>query len=172
MKKKRLGDILLERGTIDQADIERALVLQKEKNARLGEILMQNLHVSKSEIGSALEQLQGIPYVECPPQRIAPEVLALLPRAIAAKCCALPLEVRGGNLVVALADPQDLNVLEELKFSSGRGVIPRLSFQNDIQAGIRKFFTITFRPKAISYIIMLKRCVVLNGIKSTMMISK
>ena len=140
MKKKRLGDILVDRGTLGQADLDRALVLQREKNARLGEILMQNLHVSKAEIGTALEQVQGVPYVECPPQSIAADVIALLPRATAIKCCALPLEVRGSTLVVAVAEPQDLQVLEELRFSSGRSVSSRFSFREDIQAGIRKFY--------------------------------
>jgi type IV pilus assembly protein PilB len=140
MGKKRLGDILVERGTLGQADIDRALVLQREKNARLGEILMQNLHVSKTEIGTALQQIQDVPYVECPPRSIAPEAIALLPRAIAVKCCALPLEVQGSTLIVAVAEPQDLRVLEELRFSSGRSVSPRFSFREDIQAGIRQFY--------------------------------
>src|SRR5262245_27770606 len=140
MKKKRLGDILVERGTLRQADIDQALVMQREENARLGEILMQNLHVSKTEIGNALEQVQGVQYVECPPLHIAPDVLALLPRATAVKCCALPLEVRAGALIVALAEPQDLKILEELRFSTGRMVSARFSFREDIQSGIRKFY--------------------------------
>jgi hypothetical protein len=47
VKKKRLGDVLVERGTIQQADIDQALAAQQEKNARLGEVLIQNLQVQK-----------------------------------------------------------------------------------------------------------------------------
>lgn len=140
MKKKRLGEILIERGTVAAADIDQALVLQRQKNIRLGEILVQNLHVSRTAIATALEQMGGVAYAECPPGSIAPEVLALLPRATAVKHCVLPLEIKGSSLVVAMAEPQDLTIIEQLRSSTGRPITPRFSFRQDIQHGIRKFY--------------------------------
>src|SRR5687767_3509139 len=140
MGKKRIGDVLIERGTLHQHDLDRALAIQQEKDSRLGEVLMHNLHISKSEVASAIEQVQGVAYVECPPFTIAPETLALLSQSVALKCCALPLEVRNNSLIVALADPQDLKILEELRFRTGKAISPRFSFRDDILAGIRRFY--------------------------------
>jgi type II secretory ATPase GspE/PulE/Tfp pilus assembly ATPase PilB-like protein len=64
----------------------------------------------------------------------------LVPRAIALKCCALPIEMFNNMLVVAVAEPQDFKILEELRFCSRKAVSPRFSFRKDILDGIRKFY--------------------------------
>ena len=139
MKKKRIGDVLLERGSLMEADLGRALLLQQEKNVRLGEVLL-HLELPKSEVGKAIEQVQGVKYIECPPVEIAAEALALIPRQLALRCCALPLEVKSTCLIVALAEPQDLTVLDELRFAIGKPISPRFSFREDILAGIKQFY--------------------------------
>jgi type IV pilus assembly protein PilB len=140
MQRKRLGDVLLEKGTLHRDELDRALSLQQQKNARLGEVLLHGLHISKDEIASAIEEVQGVKYAACPPLRIAPEALAMIPREVAMKCCALPLEYKNNLLVVALAEPQDLKLIDELRFRSGRQVSARFSFREDIVAGIRRFY--------------------------------
>src|SRR5262245_32417656 len=109
-KSKRLGDVLLQRGSLSLESLNHAVSRQKqqEKDMRLGEILLKEGYVSKSEIGTALEQIQGIPYAECPPESIDPSILDLLTPATALRCCALPLEIKGRKLIVAMAEPQNL----------------------------------------------------------------
>jgi type IV pilus assembly protein PilB len=141
MKRKRVGEVLQERGTLDQSDLDRALALQQEKNIRLGEVLLRGFNLKKSEVAAAIEQVQGVTYVECPPKAIAPEVLALVPRALALRCCALPLQIKGKCVIVAMAEPQDLVLLDELRFSAGMPISPRFSFREDILAGIKKFYS-------------------------------
>src|SRR5262245_25851819 len=101
-KKQRIGDVLVERGVIGSTDLDRALSIQQEKNARLGEVLMQSLHISKTEIATAIEHVQNVAYVECPPPSISPQVLALIPRSVAVRFCVLPLEFRNNTLTVAM----------------------------------------------------------------------
>jgi type IV pilus assembly protein PilB len=107
---------------------------------RLGEILLQDGLVSKKEIGEAMEHVQGVPYAECPPPSIEPDVLARVSYSIAERCCALPLEVKGRELIIAMAEPQNLAFLDELRFSTGMVISPRFSFRDDIIEGIKKFF--------------------------------
>ena len=139
---KRLGDVLVQRGTLSHESLSRAVALQqeREKDKRLGEILLKDGLVSKAEIGLALEQIQGIPYVECPPAPIDQSVLDLVPQTIAIRCCALPLEIKGRKLVVVMAEPQNLSYLDELRFSVGMPISPRFSFRDDILAAIDKFY--------------------------------
>ena len=138
MAKKRIGDLLLESGQITENDLNRALAIQKEKKLRLGEALLQT-QAAKSDIARAIEEVQGVEFMECP-DKIAPEILALVPRTVAVRCCALPLKVIGRTLVVALADPQNVAYLDELRFCSGKTISARFSFTEDILAAIRKFY--------------------------------
>ena len=140
VKKKRIGDVLLESGKIGEADLNRALATQQEKNLRLGEALLQSVRISKDDVAAAIEQVQGFEFVECPPRKIEASTLALIPRAVAVRCCALPLEIRDGSLLVAMADPQNLTLQDELKFCGGMAIFPRFSFREDILAGIQKFY--------------------------------
>ncbi len=139
---KRLGDLLVQRGSLTQELLNRAIALQQEqeKDKRLGEILMKDGLVSKVEIGHALEQIQGIPYVDCPPASIDGSVLDLVPQAIAVRCCALPLEIKGRKLVVVMAEPQNLSFLDELRFSVGMPISPQFSFREDILSAIDKYY--------------------------------
>src|SRR5215471_17971037 len=140
MKRKRIGDVLLERGSLMEADLSRALMLQQEKNVRLGEVLLHHLQVPKKEVGKAVEQVQGVSYVECPPAAIAAEALALIPSSLALRCCAIPLELKDNTLIIALSEPQDLSALDDLRFSAGRPIQPRFSFREDILTAIKKFY--------------------------------
>src|SRR5262249_21123024 len=139
MVKKRIGDVLLESGQITEQDLNRALAIQKEKKVRLGEALLQT-NIAKTNIAKAIEEVQGVPFIECP-DYIASDVLGTVPRAIAIRCCALPLKVVNDRiLIVALADPQNLTHLDELQFCSGKLISPRFSFTEDIVAAIKRFY--------------------------------
>ena len=136
--------MLVQRGSLTPELLKRAIGLQheQEKDKRLGEILLKDGLVSKVEIGHALEQIQGIPYVECPPSSIDESVLDLVPQTIAIRCCALPLEIKGRKLVVVMAEPQNLSFLDELRFRVGMPISPRFSFREDILAAIDKYYGI------------------------------
>jgi type IV pilus assembly protein PilB len=141
--KKRLGDVLVQQGSLTEHDLNRAVAMQNEKVMRLGEILLQDGFVSKAEIGKAMEQVQEIAYAECPPASIAPQILTLVPQSLAVKCCALPLKIEGRELVIAMAEPQNLAFIDDLRFKAGMQISPRFSFRGDIIRGIRKFYCIT-----------------------------
>jgi len=140
MKKKRLGEILVQRGSLSQETLNRAIAIQEGELSRLGEILLQRGLVSKLEIGAAMEEVLGIPFANCPPASIDSKVLTAVPHSVAVRCCALPLEIRGKELVIAMAEPQNLGLIEDLRFSCGLKPSVRFSFRGDILEGIRKFY--------------------------------
>ncbi len=67
-------------------------------------------------------------------------MLKLLPHAIAKRCCVLPVHCQGTKLVVAMAEPQNLQVLDELRFSTGMDIISRLAFRTEISAAVDKAY--------------------------------
>src|SRR5580704_14546429 len=94
MKKKRLGEVLRERGHISPADLNKAIEDQQGKLIHLGELMLDRGLVSKEELAAALTEITHVPYVNCDNLEIEPEVLRLLPHAIAKRCCVLPVQDR------------------------------------------------------------------------------
>jgi type IV pilus assembly protein PilB len=140
MKKKRLGEVLRERGHISHADLNKAIEDQQGKVIHLGELMLDRGLVSKTELAAALTEITHVPYVDCDNIEIEPEVLSLLPRAIAKRCCVLPVHCQGTKLVVAMAEPQNLQVLDELRFSTGMDIIPRFAFRTEISKAVDKAY--------------------------------
>lgn len=141
-RKKRLGEILRERGKISAADLAQAVENQKGKLVQLGEILYERGHVEKKDLVQALEESIRTAYVDCTDIVPNPEMVKLLPRVLSEKYCALPLEKEGRRLVVVMAQPQDLTVIEQLKFSTGKEISPRLGFRSEIIGAIGRAYSL------------------------------
>ena len=140
MKKKRLGEVLRERGHISLDTLSKAIEEQGEKLVRLGELMLERSLVAKEDLVAALAEVTGVPYVDCGTVRVEKSVLKLIPRGVAQRCCALPL-VRDGSLLVAvLAEPQNLQALDELRFTSGMNIAPRFGFRSEILAAIEAHY--------------------------------
>ena len=140
MKKKRLGEVLRERGHITPADLTKVIEEQQGKLIHLGELMLERGAVAKKDLGAALTEVTRIPYVDCDNIEPDPEVLKILPHAVAARCCVLPLHAQGNKLVVVMAEPQNLATLDELRFSTGMDVIPRLAFRGEILAAVERWY--------------------------------
>ncbi len=140
MKKKKLGEVLRDRGMISSPDLVSAIVAQQGKAIHLGEIMLERGFVSKDNLGAALEEVSHIPYLDC--STITPEkdALKLVTQAIAERLCVLPVRIEQKRLVVAMAAPQNLAMLDELRFKTAMEISPRLSFRRDLQLAIRKHY--------------------------------
>jgi type IV pilus assembly protein PilB len=140
MKRKRLGEVLRERGHISHADLSKAIQDQQGKLVHLGDLMLERGMVSKRDLASALTEVTHLPYVDCANVEVDSEILKLIPRSIAQRCCALPVQAQGTKLVVAMAEPQNLRVVDELRFSTGMNIVPHLAFRSEIEAAIEKWY--------------------------------
>src|SRR5579871_481857 len=132
MKRKKLGEVLRERGHVSHAELTRAIEEQHGKLTHLGELMLERGLVSKRDLGAALTEVTHIPYVDCENVEIDPEILKVVPYATARRCCVLPLHSQGTKLVIAMAEPQNLHTIDELRFSTGMEIVPRIAFRNEI----------------------------------------
>jgi type IV pilus assembly protein PilB len=140
MKRKRLGEVLRERGHISHAELSKAIEEQQGKLVHLGDLMLERGLVSKEDLASALTEVTHIPYVDCAHLQIDPEILKLVPHGMAQRCCALPIYAQGTKLVVTMAEPQNLHVIDELRFSTGMDIVVRLSFRSEIEAAIEQWY--------------------------------
>jgi len=141
MKRKKLGEVLRDRGQISSADLTKAIEDQEGKLVHLGELMLERGFVSKPDLASALTEVTRVPYLDCEKVRIDPGVLQLVPLGLAKRCCALPIETQGTTrLVMVMAEPQNLRIIDELRFSTGMEIVARLAFRDEIEKAIEKWY--------------------------------
>ena len=140
MKKKKLGEVLRERGSVSAADLNRALQEQQGKLIHLGEVLLKSRSVSKKDLIAALADVTSVPYFDCTTVRVPADVLKAIPAAMARRFNVLPVKLEDKRLTVVLEEPQNLQVIDELRFRTGKIIEPRLGFQTEIRAAIEKHY--------------------------------
>src|SRR5581483_5073283 len=140
MKKKRLGEVLRERKRISATDLEKILSEQQGAAKMLGELLLERGLVGKDEVVSALEEVCRFRYVDARFATVEKEALKLIPRAAALKYQVLPMVREGKRLVAVMAEPQNLHILDELRFMTGLEISPRLGFRSEIQTAVEKCY--------------------------------
>jgi type IV pilus assembly protein PilB len=140
VKKKKLGEVLRERGHISAGDLSKIITEQQGKVMRLGELMLERSLVTKEELASALEAVTAVPYINCAEVTPEAEVLHLIPRHLAVRGCVFPIRRERNRLVVAMAEPQNIGLSDELKFTAGSDISPRLGFREEIFAAIEKFY--------------------------------
>jgi type IV pilus assembly protein PilB len=140
MAKKRLGDVLRERKHISVEDLERTLEEQQKTTRLLGELLLERELVSKDDLVSALEEAARMRYVDVRFATVERAALELVPRAAAERYCVLPLVREGKRIVLAMAEPQNLRCVDELRFLTGMDISPRLGFPSEISEAIEKCY--------------------------------
>src|SRR4030088_638752 len=136
MKRKRLGEILQERGKISAADLHKLFQEQHGTAVRLGELILNRGLVDKASLIEALVEVSRVPYLDCSTIRCEKVALEAIPGAVAERLAILPVRMENSKLVVAMAEPQNLAVIDELRFTSGKTISPRLAFRTEILAAI------------------------------------
>ncbi|HEX9308831.1 MAG TPA: hypothetical protein VF894_15160 [Anaeromyxobacter sp.] len=155
MGRIRIGEMLVNMGRLDTDQLQVALAHQRQWGGRLGHAIVQLGFLGEGAVLDVLGAQLGVPFVEVGDREIAPNVLALVPRKLVAARRVLPLELRAetrrGPLVVALADPADLAVIDEIAFVTGLEVRPALAGEADLDRAIERHFGIAAPPRAQTF---------------------
>ena len=123
----RLGQLIVERGLVTEAQLEQALSEQRRTGQRMGETLLKMGAISSLDLARVLADHLGLPFVDLrsrPPDLV---LAALIPEQVARRYCALPVARWSGQLVVAMANPNDVFALDDLRVLTGQPVIPALA---------------------------------------------
>jgi len=120
----RLGETLLRDGLLTREKLAQALAEQKSTKHRLGYVLVKLGLVSELEITKILARQYRMPAVDLSRFEVDPKMLKLVPADMATKGVVLPLKREGRTLTVAMADPTDLGLLEDLKFVTRFDLFP------------------------------------------------
>ena len=140
IKRKRLGEILLDGGLISQQQLEEALNRQKGLNMKLGEALIHLGYIKEDDILLTMKQQLNMPIVDISRIVVAEEVLRLLPEGIARKYEVAPVDISNGRLIVAMNDPTNYFALDDIRLAVGMLVRPVLARRNDILKAIDRYY--------------------------------
>ena len=124
MPKKRLGELLVGQGVLTPDQLAQALETQREEKALLGEILLRMGLVRQADLGVALAEQHGVPFVALEDEDVDAQVALLLPEAFSRKHLLAPFRVAGGALHVAMMAPDDLWATSEIQLLTGYEVEP------------------------------------------------
>jgi len=148
--KMQLGQLLLARGIVTNEQIDRALAEQKEKghNKLLGELLVEMGYCSENQIASALAEAYGVPYAQISPKICDPKAIEILPREFLEEYIVLPLFRVYDVLTVAVSEPTNVFLMDEIERISGCKVQVVCSTAKDIKATLQ-----TYLPAANVFVI-------------------
>jgi DNA-binding response OmpR family regulator len=137
-EKKQLGKILLRQRALSPEELERALA--ENKGGRLASRLAASGAISDVAALKALSEQHGIPGIDLGQVCLRLEDLELLPREIAEKHLILPVLVRDDRLFIAMANPREKKVIDELEFVTGKKVYPYVALEGPLSAVIEEAY--------------------------------
>jgi type IV pilus assembly protein PilB len=140
VKKKRLGEILIDEGLITEEQLENALTFQKGKNKKLGKVLIELGYISDIQVAETLTKQLSLTFVNCTGYSPPPEVLSVISKETAEKKLVFPLELNGKNLKIAMANPMDWETIEDLSFETGLNLSVSVSSENSILDAIETYY--------------------------------
>ncbi|HOJ71937.1 MAG TPA: GspE/PulE family protein [Syntrophorhabdaceae bacterium] len=138
--KKRLGEILIEAKKITEADLQRALSEQKKYGEKLGKVIIKMGLITESEMIKTISRQLGIPVINLDKVTIPGEILRLIPENICKDFMVLPVERRFNVLRLAMADPLDINAMDEVSKVVKLEIEPCITTEGEIKRAMERYF--------------------------------
>jgi type IV pilus assembly protein PilB len=138
--KERLTEILIKNNIITEAQLNKALKVQKQKGGSLKDILVELGFVGEKDLMATLSQGLGIPPIMLSRFKIDPEILKLIPRDIAKKYQIVPVSKVGNILTIATADPLNVFVMDDLRSLTGFEIGAIIASQKEVQEVIDQHY--------------------------------
>jgi type IV pilus assembly protein PilB len=135
-----IGDLLVREGLITREQLQKAMLEQKQSGTRVGYNLVKMGYVPEIELTKVLAKQHKMPAVDLSRFEVDPKIAKMIPSDLAQKNIVIPLKREGRTLTVAMADPTNLGVLEDLKFITRYDIFPVLAGEYTLRGLIEKIY--------------------------------
>ncbi len=135
-----LGELLMERGIINQSQLDEGLKIQQEKGGLIGEILVDLGFVKEDDIAQALTAQYGFPYLPLGNYDVDLDIASIIPGRVARQYLLVPIDKIGNNLTLAMSNPLNVQAIEDVELLSGCSVQTFVSTSSDIKKAIEKYY--------------------------------
>ncbi len=136
----RLGDMLVREGLITREQLSKALAEQKQSGQRLGYTLVKMGILPEIDLTKVLAKQHRMPAVDLSRFEVDPKIAKMITAELAQKHLVMPLKREGRSLTVAIADPSNLVVLEDIKFITRCDIIPVVAGEYTLATMVEKVF--------------------------------
>jgi len=139
--KRRLGigEILIQKKLITREALEEALEEQKKTGEKLGEILIDLGYLEEENILAALGEQNKVNVKVIDEKDLKLDVLAILPEEYMKEKIILPLRINGKKLMIAMENPKDTFLIDELQMKTNMVIKPVLAMKSNIMEYLEKY---------------------------------
>nr|WP_263325551.1 ATPase, T2SS/T4P/T4SS family [Neobacillus sp. Marseille-Q6967] len=137
--RRRLGDLLIEEGLITPEQLQTALE-EKSPNQKIGDALLQRGYITDQQLAEVLEYQLGIPHINLLQYPFDTNLFSLISKETAKRNLIVPLKKEGNKLFVAMVDPMDFIVIDDLRLSTGFHIETAIATKDDILRAINKYY--------------------------------
>lgn len=137
--RERLGDLLLKSGLVSEEQLEHALAVQAKQGGRLGRILANQSVITEEQLAQMIAEQKHLELIDLASYEVDGSVARLVTAQAARRHQILPVRVENDRLVVAMANPLDIEAIDTLRVMTGYDVQAVVATEGDISRGIRRY---------------------------------
>ena len=138
--RKPIGQILIEQGVINSAQLKQSLEVQENEGGLIGEIIVKLGFTTEENIAHCLSLQFGFPYLPLENYEISREVTGLIPKNVVSHYCLIPIDKIDNTLTVAMANPMNMQAIEDLEDTTKCEIQVFISTPSDIRGCIAKYY--------------------------------
>ncbi len=135
-----LGELLLREKLITAEQLKDALGYEKKNKVSTSSALVALGYISEEEMAQALSRQMGYPYIDLNQFEVYPDVINLIPADIAKKHMIMPIHRIRSFLTMAMVDPTDLDIIENVRFRTSLSIQPVIASESGITDAINKYY--------------------------------
>ncbi len=136
----QLGELLVTGGILSQEQLGEALKKQGETRQRLGEILVEMNFITEKVLAEVLEFQLGFPFIHLYNTEVDAQCVKLLPEDAARKYGAIPIGIAKNKLQIAMIEPLNFSVIEQIQFITGQEVQPMIGLRSEIEQALNQYY--------------------------------
>ncbi|MEO2015600.1 MAG: ATPase, T2SS/T4P/T4SS family [Fuerstiella sp.] len=140
MAQRKLGQILVDLGYLTDDQLWDVLEEQKQSSGLIGQVAVRMGMVSENQVTEALAEQWGMPVINLAETNIPPQVLELVPQTMAEIYKIMPVSLRNDVLTVAMADPQNVAALDDLRNFLGHEIRGAVSTLVEVEEAIARYY--------------------------------
>ena len=135
-----LGDLLIREKVLNQIQLNTAQTYQRENEVSMGSAVVSLGYISEEEVAQTLSREYGYPFIDLDQFEVYPDVLDLISLDVAKKYMVMPIHLNRNCLTLAMMDPTDLEVVEDIKFRTGLSLQPVIASETAITNAIQQYY--------------------------------
>jgi type IV pilus assembly protein PilB len=139
VEQQQLKLFLLDSGLVSSKDIAEAEEKSKKNKKKLGDILVVEGKITEDDLRRLEAYILGIPFVNLQNEKISFDILSLIPEPIARTHNIIAYKKNGGELEVAMLDPEDLETIDFIKKKSNLKILPRLADKESLKSALNQY---------------------------------